>query len=464
MAQATNGKYRTYGDDAISFDDGFGRQTADAVGRQAVVHVKNTGSDFVDGVINGFAWKGGSVTYSFPDSKKDYHYNNGADEPGHNFGEVSAKIKAAAEFILDTSYGTKANDGFAVEGFTRLHISQGSQTGATIRYGDSSVPGTSYAYLPNPSETGGDVWFGPSHNDNSNAVSGNYEFATVIHETGHALGLKHGHEHFPGHPAIPHQWDSLEYSVMTYRSYVGASTKLGYTNEQFGFPQTYMMADIAALQHMYGANFNVNGGNTVYSWKPNSGDTFVNGKVAINAGSDNIFATIWDGGGHDKYDLSAYGTNLYLDLRPGAYSVFKTSQLADLDAFHGNGNHIARGNIFNALQYHKDNRSLIEDAIGGSGNDTLVGNQASNKLVGGGGDDTFIFVKGFIGGKDTIQGFSGHDRIDLSESGLGFNSFRQVLSHAHNDGKDVVLAFGHGDSLTIEHTHKGDLHNGDFIL
>jgi hypothetical protein len=28
----------------------------------------------------------------------------------------------------------------------------------------------------------------------------------------------------------------------------------------------------------------------------------------------------------------------------------------------------------------------------------------------------------------------------------------------------VVLALGSGDSLTIEHMHKGDLHSGEFIL
>ena len=40
----------------------------------------------------------------------------------------------------------------------------------------------------------------------------------ILHETGHALGLKHGHE-FP--PAISSDRDSVEYTVMTYRSYPG---------------------------------------------------------------------------------------------------------------------------------------------------------------------------------------------------------------------------------------------------
>ena len=56
---------------------------------------------------------------------------------------------------------------------------------------------------------------------------------------------------------------------MSYRSYTGASDQPGYTNGAFGYPQTLMMYDIAAIQHMYGANFNFNAGNTVYKWSPN---------------------------------------------------------------------------------------------------------------------------------------------------------------------------------------------------
>lgn len=72
-----------------------------------------------------------------------------------------------------------------------------------------------------------------------------------------------------------------------------------------------------------------------------------------------IFATIWDGGGTDTYDLSAYTDALEIDLRPGQHSVFDTDQLANL----GYGE-TARGSIFNAQQYEGDSRSLIENATG----------------------------------------------------------------------------------------------------
>ena len=58
---------------------------------------------------------------------------------------------------------------------------------------------------------------------------------------------------------------------MTYRRYVGADDQSA-TTRGCGFAQTFMMYDIAALQHMYGADFNHNAGNTVYTWSPTNGD------------------------------------------------------------------------------------------------------------------------------------------------------------------------------------------------
>ena len=93
---------------------------------------------------------------------------------------------------------------------------------------------------------------------------------------------------------------------MTYRGYIGATVdeESGYSNETWGFPQTLMMYDIAALQRMYGANFTFNSGNTTYSWNPTTGAFSINGAVQWTPGGNRVFMTIWDGGGKDTYDLS----------------------------------------------------------------------------------------------------------------------------------------------------------------
>ena len=79
-------------------------------------------------------------------------------------------------------------------------------------------------------------------------VSGNYAYLTMLHETGHALGLKHPHEVKGSFGAMPLDHDSLEYTVMSYRSYVGGSDDAATRNGSTSYPQTLMMYDIAAIQ------------------------------------------------------------------------------------------------------------------------------------------------------------------------------------------------------------------------
>lgn len=426
------------------------------VARGAAGHVGASGNDLADGVLSGHEWKNGSLTYAFPDLKSDYFYKGERD---HGFSPVNTRIQQAARQILDENYGNKANDAFSIEGFTELTISKGNDRNAEIRYAESkSADPTAYAYYPDGRQIGGDVWFGKNAIYDSPRV-GNYAFATLLHETGHALGLKHGHqaESFDTiKKTLNGRHDSLEYSVMTYHSFAGADES-GYTNETFGFPQSYMMADILALQHMYGADFDINGGDTVYRWSPGSGITKVNGEVAIRPGANRIFATIWDGGGEDTYNLSAYSSNLSIDLRPGRYSIFRESQLADLNAYK-NGKD-ASGNIYNALQYRGNDASLIENAVGGSGRDTFQGNAADNVFTGNGGADRFIFRQGT--GHDTITDLSGTDRVDLKGWGLDFVALKTM---GHDSGGDYVIDFGGGDTLTIENRTLVTLHASDFMF
>ncbi|MDZ5696416.1 M10 family metallopeptidase C-terminal domain-containing protein [Chelativorans sp. M5D2P16] len=240
-------------------------------------------------------------------------------------------------------------------------------------------------------------------------MKGNYAFETFMHEMGHAMGLKHPHE---GNP-MPYGQHSVEYSVMSYRSYVGANED-GYKNQTWGYPQSLMMYDIAALQHMYGANYNTNSGDTVYSWNPNTGEMYIDGEGQGAPGGNRIFLTVWDGGGTDTYDFSNYGTDLKVDLRPGAWTTTSVAQLAQLSQ---DGAHPAVGNIANALLHNNDSRSLIENAKGGAGNDTITGNAAANTLWGNGGDDTLRGREG----DDNLLGGPGADFLD---GGAGFDFAR----------------------------------------
>ncbi len=228
---------------------------------------------------------------------------------------------------------------------------------------------------------------------------------------------------------------------MSYRSYAGAPLT-GYTAESYGYAQTYMANDILALQTLYGANYSTHSENTVYSWSATTGQMFINGVAQLAPGNgaggsaNRVFETIWDGNGVDTYDLSNYTTAVTINLNPGASSITSSTQLAYL----GNG-HYAAGNIYNAYLFNGDARSYIDNAIGGSGNDTITGNAIANTLNGGNGNDTLTGGAG----NDTIIGGSGTDVAVFSGAyanyQINYNSgtFAVVdLRSGSPDGADIV--------------------------
>lgn len=276
----------------------------------------------------------------------------------------------------------------------------------------------------------GDSWF-KSNDYFHNAPVGSTAYRTALEAVVSAVGLRA--------PAS----GSSDLSVLE-----GAPTSIATAADN---PQSLMQDDIAALQWLYGANYRTNSGNTTYSFDPTTGQMFVEGVGQELPTHNFIYRTIWDGGGTDTYDLSNYTTNLSIDLNPGAWSTFDTNQLADLG-----GGMLARGNLANARldprvvnSGQTETTSLIENAIGGSGNDTIVGNAAANTLTGGAGDDYLVAGVGFFA--DTLIGGAGDDQYYVKNAGSiltlvgpgGTDTIQlpgdAVVENA-NEGNDTVLA------------------------
>lgn len=351
-----------------------------------------TGNQNIDGLLSGYKWTTTALTWRIPTSASQY--DTDPNTAGIQYGDIdrvngflspTAAMDTATTEIFNKMFG-------GVSGLTFTKTTAGD-TSADFSIGRSTTAtgfNTAYAYYPQGPGTGlsGDSWYSdnydafPTGYGFNNPVKGGYAWTTFIHEYGHNMGLKHGHEvGGVSNTAMASDRDGMEFSVMTYRSYVGGPAD-GYTNEQWGFAQSLMMYDIAALQVMYGANFTTNNGNSVYTFSATTGEMFINGVGQGAPGGNRIFLTIWDGGGIDTYDFSNYTTNQSIDLTPGSWSLMSSTQQANLG-----GSNFARGNVYNALQYNGDVRSLIENAIGGSGNDTIIGNDADNILTGGFGGD-----------------------------------------------------------------------------
>ncbi|MDP3548644.1 MAG: hypothetical protein Q8S29_20920, partial [Phreatobacter sp.] len=277
------------------------------VGSASGAYLQNTtGNQNIDGVLSGYKWTTTALTWRIPTSALQYDTNSSL--AGIQYGDTArtstflaptAAMATAVATILDTMFG-------AVSGLSFTQKAS-SDTSADMSIGRSTATssfGTAYAYYPTGSGTGlsGDSWFSDAYDTwgggyaYNNPVKGGYAWATYIHEFGHNMGLKHGQETGgPANTAMAADRDGMEFSIMTYRSYVGGPVN-GYTNEEWGFAQSLMMYDIAALQTMYGADFTTNSGNTTYTFSSTTGEMFINGVGQGAPGGNRVFLTIWDGG------------------------------------------------------------------------------------------------------------------------------------------------------------------------
>jgi Ca2+-binding RTX toxin-like protein len=103
-----------------------------------------------------------------------------------------------------------------------------------------------------------------------------------------------------------------------------------------------------------------------------------------------------------------------------------------------------------------------DQLFGGGGDDQLTGGAGDDKLTGDSGHDTFIFGKG--SGKDVVTDFDVHkDVLQIAKNLNGIKTPEDVLDHAKQHGKNVVIDLGDGNKITLKGVDLDDLkkHPGD---
>ncbi|HDL8055006.1 TPA: M10 family metallopeptidase [Yersinia enterocolitica] len=308
-----------------------------------------------------------------------------------------------------------------------------------------------YAYYPNTIKFT-PIWINYNASDHQNSDTLNYSGRVLIHEIGHSLGLRHTHDN-----------DYTEQtSVMSYLpAYESGANYRGH------YASTPQMYDIAAIQYLYGANMHTHTGNTVYGFNSNSQRDYF---TANTADAPLIFC-VWDAAGNDTFDFSGYQQDQLLNLNAGDFS--------NIGGLTGNVS-IAYGVV-------------IENAIGGSGNDKIIGNSVDNILTGNGGCDQ-LWGKGgsnifryqsskdsMTTAADTIHDFKvDKDRIDLSPLIYStdditlvdrFNfSDRTVIAQKYNEVSDItylMIDFDnnvHETDMLIKLTGRHQLSLNNFIV
>jgi hypothetical protein len=278
---------------------------------------------------------------------------------------------------------------------------QASQADARLSLVNSTVPAVADAMF---SSSWGLVRVNPNYSNSRTPKVNGFGRHTLTHEIGHALGAAHTGNYNGDGKSGPFTYkehatyaqDSRAYSVMSY-------FEASHTHQDFKgkYASSPLMADIAWAQKVYGANHKTRNTDTTYGFNSNT----LRDDLSLSSSRDDAVFCVWDGGGNDTLDFSGYGQNQVINLRAESFS--------DVGPMKGNVS-IAKG-------------VTVENAIGGSGSDVLIGNPADNRLTGGGGPDqmaggagrdTFAYADASdstLYAPDRLIDFvSGEDKIDVS--------------------------------------------------
>jgi Bacterial pre-peptidase C-terminal domain/Peptidase M10 serralysin C terminal len=369
---------------------------------------------------NGEYWdtsqSNGVITYSF------YTAAAGAYSGIEHVSEVNATIKASVREILK-NLETDINQRF-------VEVADTATSQGVIRYmfsdggGGSNSDYYAYSYYPGSVALSSDVHLNPTWDARSYASfsngAGSNGYTTLIHETLHALGLKH-----PGNydalsnsnegPFLDPSLDNKSNTVLSY-NYAGAAAI------------TPMSYDIRALQYLYGTHAHATD-NTTYQFT--SPIAYSQGGQSFGSTTQTITQSLWDSGGIDTIDLSSSGSsaNYHVDLRDGGLVTTQSGLIS------GNYADYVTKQGFVAPQYGTwlGFGTVIENVVSSGGDDRIIANSAANRFSG--------YSTGRFG-QDVLEQTNGADRLDLS------GNQRNQLRLTNNAG-DLVIDWGTGNAIKV---------------
>lgn len=249
------------------------------------------------------------------------------------------------------------------------------------------------------------------------ALNGPDALFLLLHETGHAMGMKHPGNYSGGFgtpPYLPSAYDNVTKTVMSYN---GNSSAV----------KDYGPLDKSALSYIYGTK--------------GSDVRYVSGNMVIDGGYDDTFdirtstrGMIYNGkGGNDL----AYGSN-FGDSMMGGIGDDRLYGKGGNDTLYGQGGYdLLDGSDGNDMLYG-DTADSADILNGANGNDTIYGSGGSDSITGGAGNDWIS-----AGGKgDSIWGGDGDDLIISDAATMNFND-----TVYGGNGADQIFGNGGNDLL-----------------
>ena len=378
--------------------------------------IESTGDLRLDDILSSVTWDTKVFTYAFHDAPSLRQ----AQEI--EFAPLSAPQRELARATLRQ-----------IETFTSLHFLETSGTAEALltyaqwngksRLGRADAKsrdrGASVDYV----DTRGQTWISSVDAKLTDLSPGGYASRWWMHETGHIFGLEHTHNNFANTP-LPAEYDNMSNTLMTYR--LSGEIVLHMPHGNF-YPTTYMPLDMFALQHLYGANLETNAKDRIYRFSPDSDDYFAGSARVASNPDGKLFLTLWDGGGSDTLDFTAYSQNGIYDMRPGRFSAPSPAQRVEF-----NPGDFAEGSIGMPLLPKGDQRALIENIIVGNGDNKITAHEAANMITLGAGANRIAFHPGSR--KDVVAGFGEDDALDLS----GYR-VPVAMVHVAQEGEDTIV-------------------------
>lgn len=385
-----------------------------------------------------------TLSWAFRESLPLFYQSSTDSKEGDTFKKMTAVQMDAMRDCLD-----------AFADVTNITFKQHSKSGGTNDYADNATllfanytsktdGAAAFAYTPGADDGSkafsgdrsdrshdGDVWY--NLDDPTPPKIGTYAFEALLHEVGHALGLQHPGNYNAGPKSSPtyaknasYGEDTNQYSIMSYfdEGSDGSGANYSFKNSKGKDVDvnagTLLMHDIAAIQRLYGADTKARTGDSTYGFNSNANLDGYQIKPASGQIADDKQAVfcVYDRGGEDTLDFSRYTTDQRIDLHAESFS--------DVGKLKKNVS-IAKGTV-------------IENAVGGAGDDAITGNDIDNKLTGNGGDDT---LKG-MGGDDTLIAGTGVDKLygGLGDDTAIVDKFTAAVTALLSSGGTGVLKIG----------------------